>query len=121
MKNLALFLAFAVAALATRAQTNQFYYPDAFYFVKEVPLTQQQDKTFHFDISVKENPADTLSRPRIYAIQVRKGKEDIIGKTLVYAHSTGDNWKKYSIDGAIDADATRIRLYVAVNGNGDFY
>jgi hypothetical protein len=121
MKNLALFLAFALPALATQAQLIRFYYPDAFYFVKEVPVAQQQDKSFHFDISVKENPADSLSRTRIYAIQVRKGKEDIIGKTLIYANAAGDSWKKYSIDGIIDAEATRIRLYVAVNGNGDFY
>lgn len=121
MKALTLFLALALPALATQAQSTRFYYADAFYFVKEVPVAQQQNKPFHFDISVKENPADTLSRPRIYAIQVRKGKEDIIGKTLIYANAAGDSWKKYSIDGTVDPEATRIRLYVAVNGNGDFY
>lgn len=121
MKNLSLLLVFALSAMAALAQTNQFYYPDAFYFVKEVSLSQQKDKPFHFDISVKENPADTLSRPRIYAIQVRKGKEDIIGKTLVYAKADSGSWKKYSIDGTIDPEAVRIWLYVAVNGNGDFY
>lgn len=121
MKTLTLFLAFALPAVSARCQSTQFYYPDAFYFVKEVPVAHQTNKPFHFDIAVKENPADTLSRPRIYAIQVRNGKDNIIGKTLIYANATGDSWKKYSIDGTVDPEATRIRLYVAVNGNGDFY
>ena len=121
MKNLSLLLAFALAAMTTSAQTNQFCYPDAFYFVKQVDVAQQQNKSFHFDILVKENPADSLSRPRIYAIQVRRGKEDIIGRTLVYAKADSGSWKKYSIDGNVASGATRIWLYVAVNGNGDFY
>jgi len=121
MKNLSLLLILVLPAITARAQSNQFYYPDAFYFVKEVNVSQQKDKLFHFDILVKENPADTLSRPRIYAIQVRKGKEDMIGKSLVYAKADSGSWKKYSIDGAVDPEAERIWLYVAVNGNGDFY
>ncbi|MBS1566127.1 MAG: hypothetical protein JST39_17215 [Bacteroidetes bacterium] len=121
MRNLSMILAFAIMALSARAQSTQFYYPDAFYFVKEVDVTHQKDKSFHFDISVRENPSDTLSRPRIYAVQVRKGKEDIIGKSLVYASAAGSDWKKYSVEGVVDPEATRIWLYVAVNGNGDFY
>jgi len=121
MKNLSLGLFFALATAVTYAQSDRFYYPDAFYFVKEVNVKQQQEKAFHFDISVKENPADTLSHPRIYSIQVRKGKEDFIGNTFAYAKAVDGDWKTYSIDGNIDKEAIRILLYVAVNGNGDFY
>jgi len=70
---------------------------------------------------VKENPADSLSKPRIYAVQVRKGKEDIIGKTMVYATVAKGEWKTYSIDGITEKQATRIWFYAAVNGNGNFY
>lgn len=114
-----LILAVLFSAAAT-AQSNRFYYPDAFYFVKEVNVEGLQERPFHFEISVKENPADTLSKPRIYAIQVRKGKEDLIGKTLVYATVNNGDWKNYSIDGITDKEATRIWFYVAVNGNGVF-
>jgi len=121
MKNLSLLLCLALAATLAQAQTERFYYPDAFYFVKEVNVSSQKGKPFHFDISVKENPADSLSRPRIYAIQARKGKEDFIGNTLIYAKNTNGDWKTYSIDGTVSPEATRVWLYVAVNGNGDFY
>jgi hypothetical protein len=114
-----LILAVLFSAAAT-AQSNRFYYPDAFYFVKEVNVEGLQERPFHFEISVKENPADTLSKPRIYAIQVRKGKEDLIGKTLVYATANDGDWKNYSIDGITEKEATRIWFYVAVNGNGVF-
>jgi hypothetical protein len=106
---------------ALKAQTERFYYPDAFYFVKEVPAVGQAGKQFRFTISVKENGADEKSKPRIYAIQVRKGKEDIIGKTLTYASGTGTDWKIYTVEGTIDSTATRVWLYAAVNGNGNFY
>lgn len=121
MKNLCLLLLCVITGAAAFAQSRQFYYPDAFYFVKEVNVTGSGERPFHFEISVKENPADTFSRPRIYAVQVRKGKEDIIGKSLVYATATNGEWKTYSVDGIVDDEATRIWLYVAVNGNGDFY
>ncbi len=121
MKSLTLLFALVFTAALAHAQADRFYYPDAFYFVKEVPLESLKGKPFHFDISVKENPADSLSRPRIYAIQARKGKEDFIGKSLTYAKAGSGDWKTYSIDGVVDSEATRIWLYVAVNGNGDFY
>jgi hypothetical protein len=105
---------------AGMAQSPRFYYPDAFYFVKEVKIEGLQERPFHFEISVKENPVDTLSKPRIYAVQVRKGKEDLIGKTLVYATANNGDWKNYHIDGIVDKEATRIWFYIAVNGNGTF-
>lgn len=116
-----LFVVLILVRLSVSAQTERFYYPDAFYFVKEVPAAAQAGKQFRFNISVKENGADEKSKPRIYAIQVRKGKEDVIGKTLTYANSTGADWKTYTVEGTIDSTATRIWLYVAVNGNGNFY
>jgi hypothetical protein len=115
------FLVLITTQFAIYAQTERFYYADAFYFVKEVPASGQVGKQFRFTISVKENGADEKSKPRIYAIQVRKGKEDVIGKTLTYASSTGTDWKTYTVEGTIDSAATRVWLYVAVNGNGNFY
>lgn len=121
MKNICLLLATALLGLSATAQSEQFNYPDAFYFVKEINTTGLAERPFHIEITVKENPADSLSKPRIYAIQVRKGKEDIIGKTMKYATVTNGEWKTYSIDGITDKDATRIWFYTAVNGNGSFY
>ncbi|MBC7904766.1 MAG: hypothetical protein H7Y27_15175 [Gemmatimonadaceae bacterium] len=121
MKNLRFLLALVLMTSAATAQSDKFHFPDAFYFVKEINVESLRERPFHFEISVKENPSDTFSRPRIYAIQVRKGKEDIIGKTLTYAEASGGDWKKYTIDGIVDNEATRIWLYVAVNGNGEFY
>lgn len=121
MKNIYLLLITALFALSASSQSEQFNYPDAFYFVKEIKVTGLTERPFHIEITVKENPADSLSKPRIYAVQVRKGKEDIIGKTMVYATVTNGDWKTYSINGITDKQATRIWFYAAVNGNGDFY
>lgn len=121
MKTFCLLLATVLLGLSTAAQSEQFNYPDAFYFVKEITTAGLPERPFHLEITVKENPADSLSKPRVYAIQVRKGKEDIIGKTMKYATVTNGEWKTYSIDGITDKDATRIWFYAAVNGNGSFY
>jgi hypothetical protein len=121
MKNTCLLLATLLCTLFASAQSEQFNYPDAFYFVKEINTAGLTERPFHIEITVKESPADSLSKPRIYAIQVRKGKEDIIGKTMKYATATNGEWKTYSIDGITDKDATRIWFYAAVNGNGNFY
>lgn len=120
MKPFYSFIACLLFTSAVAAQSNRFYYPDAFYFVKEIKIAGLQERPFHFEISVKENPSDSLSKPRIYAVQVRKGKEDVIGRTLVYATANNGDWKNYSIDGITDKEATRIWFYVAVNGNGVF-
>ncbi|MDE3251075.1 MAG: hypothetical protein KGO82_20585 [Bacteroidota bacterium] len=122
MKNVCLLLLLAMAAATTHAQSASFNYPDAFYFVKEINVSKQTERPFHLEITVKENPADSLSKARIYAIQVRKGKEDIIGRTMTYAKiASNGEWNTYSIDGITDKAATRIWLYAAVNGNGDYY
>ena len=121
MKNIYLLLTIALFAAKASAQSEQFNYPDAFYFVKEIKTTGLSERPFRIEITVKENPADSLSRPRIYAVQVRKGKEDIIGKTMKYASVVNGEWKTYSIDGITEKTATRIWFYAAVNGNGSFY
>jgi hypothetical protein len=121
MKNIYLLLTTVLFTAAAIAQSEQFNYPDAFYFVKEIKTAGLTERPFHIEITVKENPADSLSKPRIYAVQVRKGKEDIIGKTMVYATVTNGEWKTYSIDGITEKQATRIWFYAAVNGNGNFY
>jgi hypothetical protein len=121
MKNTCLLLASLLCTILASAQSEQFNYPDAFYFVKEINTAGLTERPFHIEITVKENPADSLSKPRIYAIQVRKGREDIIGNTMKYATATNGDWKTYSIDGITDKEATRIWFYAAVNGNGNFY
>ncbi len=121
MKTIHLLLLASLFTLNASAQSEQFNYPDAFYFVKEIKTAGLTERPFHIEITVKETPADSLSKPRIYAVQVRKGKEDIISKTMVYATATNGEWKTYSIDGITEKDATRIWFYAAVNGNGNFY
>ena len=121
MKNFYLLLSLSFFAATASAQSEQYNYPDAFYFVKEINTQGLSERPFHIEITVKENPADSLSKPRIYAVQVRKGKEDIIGKSMKYATVTNGEWKTYSIDGITEKQATRIWFYAAVNGNGNFY
>jgi hypothetical protein len=121
MKNLLPFLAAVLVSACLHAQSTQYHFPDAFYFVKEVVVNDLKERPFHLEISVKENPTDSLSQPRIYAVQVRNGKEDLIGKTFTYAHtSSNGEWKTYAIDGIVDKQATRIWFFTAVNGNGNF-
>ncbi len=121
MKNIYLLLATAFFTVSAAAQSQQYNFPDAFYFVKEIKTEGLTERPFHIEITVKENPSDSLSKPRIYAVQVRKGKEDVIGKSLVYATAVNGEWKTYSIDGITEKSATRIWFYAAVNGNGSFY
>jgi len=121
MKTIYLLLLTSLVTVTASAQSEQFSYPDAFYFVKEIKTEGLTERPFHIEITVKETPADSLSKPRIYAVQVRKGKEDVIGKSMVYATATSGEWKTYSIDGITEKGATRIWFYAAVNGNGNFY
>lgn len=122
MKNLAFLCTAFFLYAGLHAQPGHFYYPDAFYFVKEVKAEGLAGKAFRFEISVQEKPSDTFSKVRIYTVQVRKGREDIIGRTFTYAVSAGSNgWNTYRIEDTVDQEATRVWLYVSVNGNGNFY
>jgi hypothetical protein len=121
MKTFVFTLFIITCFLSGSAQNERYNYPDAFYFVKEVTLTPGESGNFKFNLSVKENPSDNLSKVRIYAVQVRSEKEDIIGNTLVYANASGTTEKTYTVEGSIHPEAKRIWLYVAVNGNGNFY
>ena len=121
MKNvLSLAILLAVSLLA-KSQSEQFNFSDAFYFVREIKTAGLSGRNFRISIAVKEAPADSLSKPRIYAVQVRKGKEDIIGHTMVYASIKQGDWTTYTIESTIDPEATRIWFFTAVNGNGHFH
>lgn len=121
MKTFVFTLFIVTCFLSGSAQNERYNYPDAFYFVKEVKLTTEGGGNFKFSLSVKEDPSDNLSKVRIYAVQVRADKEDIIGNTMVYANASGTAEKTYTVEGSIHPEAKRIWLYVAVNGNGNFY
>jgi hypothetical protein len=121
MKNLLSLSIFLALSLVAKSQTEQFNFSDAFYFVREIKTAGLAGRHFRISIAVNEDPADSLSRPRIYAVQVRKGKEDIIGHTMVYAKVQQGAWTTYAVEGTIDPEATRIWFFTAVNGNGHFY
>ncbi len=120
MKKIILFFLAFSAGLAGMAQAAGYNYPDAFYFVNEISVRGQPERPFHLEIRVRGNPADSFSRLRIYTVQVRKGKEDIIGKTMQYALRDTGSWNTYRVDGITDKAAASIYFYVAVNGNGKY-
>jgi hypothetical protein len=124
MKKDYLFILLLITCFAFNAtgQQGNFVYADVFYFVKEVNVKQLAGKLVSFEILVKSKPADSLSKPRIYAIQTRKKREDIIAKTLLYAtaQQPENGWVRYTVTQLIEPESFRTWFYCAVNGNGEF-
>jgi len=121
MKKVLLFLFFACGILTVSAQQNWYYFAEEFYFVKEVSVKELRGKNFRYEIAVKSNPADTLSKVRIHGIAVGKGKEDFINSDFVVESRTEQEWTVYTVIGNIHQDAWKLWFYSAVNGNGDFH
>lgn len=115
----ALFLLFF--AHACIAQSVWYHFPEEFYFVKEVPITMWHGKNFRYEIAVKANPSDTLSKVRIHGIAVGRGKNDFINSPFNVESRTEQDWMVYTVVGTIDTDASKLWFYAAVNGNGNFY
>jgi hypothetical protein len=121
MKRTLLLILIACATLSGYSQSQWYYYTEEFYFVKEVPAKDFRGKNFRYEIAVKENPADTLSKIRVHGINVGKGDEDFINSDFTVETRKEQEWTIYTIAGAVDEKAVRLWFYTAINGNGSFY
>ncbi|MFM9909140.1 MAG: hypothetical protein ACKVOW_07325 [Chitinophagaceae bacterium] len=121
MKRILLFTILVYATLSGFSQSQWYYYAEEFYFVKEVSVKEFRGKNFRYEIAVRENPSDTLSKVRIHGINVGKGKEEYINSDFALESRKEQEWTIYSIVGVVDNAATRLWFYSAVNGNGNFY
>lgn len=121
MKRMILFTLLACATIAGYSQSQWYYYTEEFYFVKEVPVNDFHGKNFRYEIAVKADPTDTLSKVRIHGINVGKGKDDFINSDFTVESRIEQDWIIYTIVGKVDENATRLWFYTAVNGNGNFY
>lgn len=121
MKRTLLLILIACATLSGYSQSQWYYYTEEFYFVKEVPVKDFRGKNFRYEIAVKENPADTLSKIRVHGINVGKGDEDFINSDFTVETRKEQEWTIYTIAGTVDENAVRLWFYTAINGNGSFY
>lgn len=121
MKTLSLLAVLFLAAVGVSAQSQWYYYTEEFYFVKEVPVKEFRGQQFRYEIAVKAQPSDTLSKVRIHCINVGKGKEDFIHTDFNIETRQEQEWTIYTLVGKVDPEAYKIWFYTAVNGNGDYY
>lgn len=121
MKSITLLAVLFLAALGANAQSQWYYYTEEFYFVKEVPVKEYRGQQFRYEIAVKAQPSDTLSKVRIHCINVGKGKEDFIHTDFTIESRQEQDWTIYTLIGTVDPEAYKIWFYTAVNGNGDYY
>lgn len=105
----------------SQSQQAWYHYAEEFYFVKEVPVSKFTGKNFRYEIAVKADPSDTLSKVRIHGIGVGKGSDDFIKSDFSVESRTEQDWTIYTIIGKVPPQATRLWFYAAVNGNGNFY
>jgi hypothetical protein len=107
--------------LSSFAQNALYHYPEEFYFVKEVSAKDFSGKNFRYEIAVKSDPADTLSKVRIHGVGVGKGADDFLKSNFTVETRTEQEWTIYTVIGSVQPDAVRLWFYAAVNGNGKFY
>lgn len=121
MKKVVITLFTGLTLFSTQAQQAQFHFAEEFYFIKEVPATDLPGKNFRYEIAVKADPADTLSKVRIHGIAVGKGPEDFLKSDFIVESREEQDWTIYTVIGKVRKDAKRLWFYAAVNGNGRFY
>jgi len=108
-------------ALTSFAQNAAYYYPEEFYFVKEVSAAAFAGKNFRYEIAVKSDPADTLSKVRIHGVGVGKGPQEFLKSEFTVETRTEQEWTIYTVVGSVTPEAERLWFYAAVNGYGKFY
>ena len=102
-------------------QSRLYHFAEEFYFVKEIAVNYYKGKQFRYEIAVKANPADTLSKIRIHGIAAGKRKEDFIKSNFKLESRIEQDWTIYTIIGQVQNEANTLLFYASVNGNGDFY
>lgn len=123
MKKIVIIFFTCVCALTAAAQTpaSWYHFAEEFYFVKEVPATGLQGRNFRYEIAVKADPTDTLSKVRIHGIGVGKGQEDFLNSNYRVETRQEQEWMIYTVVGTVQPAAKKLWFYASVNGNGDFY
>jgi hypothetical protein len=121
MKKFFLFPIFLLSIIVSNAQSASYHFVEEFYFVKEISVINYRGKQFRYEIAVKSNPADTLSKVRIHGIASGKGKEDFLKSNFILETREEQDWTIYTIAGKIQDESYKLLFYASVNGNGDFY
>ena len=121
MKKILLFPILLLCFITSFGQSPLYSFAEEFYFVKEISVSSYWNKQFRYEIAVRSNPADTLSKIRIHGIAAGKGKEDFIKSNFALETRVEEDWTVYTIVGTVQEDAYRLLFYSSVNGNGDFY
>jgi len=117
----AIFFAILCALTANSQSPAAYHYTEAFYFIKEIPVDLLGGVNFRYEIAVKANASDTLSKVNIHGVGVRKGTEESINGNFTIETRQEQEWTIYTVIGKIDRNADRLRFYASVNGNGNFY
>jgi hypothetical protein len=121
MKKTLLFLFLLFHFLTGSAQSGLYHFVEEFYFVKEISVLNYHGCQFRYEIAVKSNPDDTLSKVRIHGIASGKRKDDFIKSNFILETRIEQDWTIYTVVGKIDREAYKLLFYSSVNGNGDFY
>lgn len=108
-------------AIPSFAQTSWYHFAEEFYFVKEVQVSDYTGKNFRYEIAVKSDPTDSLSKVRIHGIGVGKGPDDFLNSDYQVESRVEQEWTIYTVIGKVQPEAVRLWFYSAVNGNGNFY
>jgi hypothetical protein len=121
MKKVFLILFACLFTITSFAQTALYHYPEEFYFVKEVSAKEFSGKNFRYEIAVKSDPADTLSKVRIHGVNVGKGPDDFLKSNFSVETRSEQDWTIYTVVGSVKPEAVRLWFYAAINGNGKFW
>jgi hypothetical protein len=121
MKKVLLTLFAGLCFISVFSQSEWYHFAEDFYFVKEVPVSDYRGMNFRYEIAVKSNPADTLSKVRIHGIAVGKGSEDYLNSNFTVESREEQDWTIYTVIGTVNPEAFKLWFYAAVNGNGNFY
>lgn len=117
----AIFFAIVCAFTSYSQSPALYHYAEDFYFVKEIPTYALAGKNFRFEIAVKSDPADSLSKVRIHGVGAGKGEDDFLNSHFEVESRKEQDWTIYTVVGTVQPDAKRLWFYAAVNGNGRFY
>lgn len=121
MKKTLLFPLLLCCFFTSFSQSASYHFVEEFYFVKEISVKHYHGKQFRYEIAVKSNPSDTLSKVRIHGIASGKGKEEFIKSNFLLETRVEQDWTIYTIAGKINNEDYKLLFYASVNGNGDFY
>lgn len=104
----------------SRAQSG-YHFTEEFYFIKEIPVTAYQEKNFRYEIAVRANPTDTISKVHIHGVAVGQANEDFLFSDFKVESRQEQEWTIYTVIGKVDQHAWKLWFYAGINGNGHFF